>query len=316
VQQLPENSGDRFLDVAWTDVWRALAETMAAHYAAGRGHLLTEDVLRFAAIRILETSGIPPADIAIEVALPGGGRGKLDLQLARHAAVEFKFPRDPKKDIRAADTMTLGELLADVYRLATLPHPRRLAVWLLHDRLAGYLARAALRYGIGWPASPAETLVLADDVPDRLPRTAREFLPAGALCPVIAAIHVHIPAGPELHLTVLDVVQPAPCRWPEAPSADTRSAVAVGGVAVSGTRGGARREILAAIDAVTTRGGEPVFAPVDVVAEMRRRGTGYADSTIVTMITSHMCRNSATHSWPDLERIDRALYRRRPSSTE
>jgi hypothetical protein len=68
----------------------ALAETMAAHYAAGRGHLLTADVLRFAAFRILETSGIPAADLAIEVALPGGGRSKLDLQLARQAAVEFQ----------------------------------------------------------------------------------------------------------------------------------------------------------------------------------------------------------------------------------
>jgi hypothetical protein len=59
-----------------------------------------------------------------------------------------------------------------------------------------------------------------------------------------------------------------------------------------GTRDGARREILAAIRAVLARSGTTTFTPTQVVTEMTRRGTGYAESTMRTMITAHMCRNA------------------------
>jgi hypothetical protein len=48
------------------------------------------------------------------------------------------------------------------------------------------------------------------------------------------------------------------------------------------------------------------------VDEMRRRGTGYAETTIRTMVTAHMCRNAPDNNavtYDDLERVDRGLYR-------
>ncbi|MCW2862532.1 MAG: hypothetical protein JWP48_4240 [Actinoallomurus sp.] len=54
------------------------------------------------------------------------------------------------------------------------------------------------------------------------------------------------------------------------------------------------------------------FTPAQVVTEMTRRGTGYAESTIRTMVTAHMCRNApdnAGTTYDDLERIDRGVYR-------
>jgi hypothetical protein len=63
---------------------------------------------------------------------------------------------------------------------------------------------------------------------------------------------------------------------------------------------------------VLTRSGESTFTLAEVVAEMARRGTGYAESTIRTMVPSHLCRNAPSHAtttYDDLERIDRGLYR-------
>jgi hypothetical protein len=49
---------------------------------------------------------------------------------------------------------------------------------------------------------------------------------------------------------------------------------------------------------------------------MTLRGTGYAGSTIRTMITAHLCWNApdnAGTTYDDLERIDRGRYRVRPT---
>jgi hypothetical protein len=78
-------------------------------------------------------------------------------------------------------------------------------------------------------------------------------------------------------------------------------------------REGARREILAAVDAVTVRAGREEFTPLEVIAEMRRRGTAYKESTIRTMITAHLCRNAPVNAgttYDDLERVAPATYRR------
>jgi len=80
-------------------------------------------------------------------------------------------------------------------------------------------------------------------------------------------------------------------------------------------REGARREILDAIRVVLTRSGRDTFTPVEIVTEMTRRGSGYAESTIRTMITGHLCWNApdnAGTTYEDLERIDRCRYRLRP----
>jgi hypothetical protein len=79
-------------------------------------------------------------------------------------------------------------------------------------------------------------------------------------------------------------------------------------------RDGARREILEAIHAVLIRSGGDTFTPAEIVAEMTRRRTGYAESTIRTMITGHLCWNApdnAGTTYDDLERIDRGRYRLR-----
>jgi hypothetical protein len=110
-------------------------------------------------------------------------------------AIEFKFPRDPASDVSAADTMTFGELLADLYRLGTLPHRRRLAVWLLHDRLAGYLTRAAGRFAIGWPTGTGQWLRLPTGLPGWLPATAAAILAQAGDGAVAAEALVYRPAG-------------------------------------------------------------------------------------------------------------------------
>lgn len=77
-------------------------------------------------------------------------------------------------------------------------------------------------------------------------------------------------------------------------------------------RDGARREILDAIRAVLTRSGPDTLTPAEIVTEMTRRNTGYAESTIRTMITGHLCRNApdnAATTYDDLERVSHGRYR-------
>ena len=83
--------------------------------------------------------------------------------------------------------------------------------------------------------------------------------------------------------------------------------------AASRRREGARREILDAVAAILARSNGDTFALSDVIAEMRRRGTNYAESTIRTMVTSHMCANAPDHAavtYDDFIRVDRATYKR------
>ncbi|WP_447002477.1 DUF7669 domain-containing protein [Saccharothrix isguenensis] len=77
-------------------------------------------------------------------------------------------------------------------------------------------------------------------------------------------------------------------------------------------REGAREEILDSVQAVLTRSGASTFTLAEVVVEMARRGTGYAESTVRTMVTSRLCRNAPDHAvtaYDDLERVDRGRYR-------
>jgi hypothetical protein len=88
-------------------------------------------------------AGVAPGDLQVEVIIPTS-RGKIDLVIGRNhdaVAVEFKFPRDSRTG-NSPDTMTLGELLKDVYRLAAVPSfGERWAVMFLNDRLRRYLER-------------------------------------------------------------------------------------------------------------------------------------------------------------------------------
>lgn len=293
------------------DALRRVAGVMAQHYVKGRQHLLTEDVFRFATVASLEEGGVAPDRLAIEVPVPGPVRGKIDLVVDTEVAIEFKFPRDPVSDVGAADTMTFGEMLSDVYRLSTLPHSRRLAVWLLQDRLAGYLTRAAGRHAIDWPTRAGARLRLPAGLRGRLPSTAAALLRHHGEGAVEAEVVVYLPVCDGVVLVVLDVLEPPPGSWRSlAPHRPVRSpapeADRVGRVSTS-----VRAEILQAIDALNIRSGSDLFTVQDVLAEMQRRGTRHATSTVTTMITSHMCIDGVSPTeWPDLRRVDRGLYRR------
>jgi hypothetical protein len=77
-----------------------------------------------------------------------------------------------------------------------------------------------------------------------------------------------------------------------------------------------RQEILDAARTVTAREGRDTFSPAEIVAEMRRRGSRYPESTIRTMVTAHMCAEApenAGTTYDDFERPSRGVYRlRRP----
>ncbi|WP_433213285.1 DUF7669 domain-containing protein [Dactylosporangium sp. CS-047395] len=80
----------------------------------------------------------------------------------------------------------------------------------------------------------------------------------------------------------------------------------------------ARDEILLAVADILRRSGQSSFDLNDVLVEMRRRDSRYAESTIRTHVTSRMCVDAPDHhatTFDDFERLDRGRYRlRRPAS--
>lgn len=76
----------------------------------------------------------------------------------------------------------------------------------------------------------------------------------------------------------------------------------------------ARTEILAALSSIESRSADDTFTAQDVVDELRRRGSSYAESTIRTHVTSRMCANAADHHarvYDDLGRVSDGRYRRK-----
>jgi hypothetical protein len=63
----------------WDRVWRNVAERLTAHRIAGRGHLLTEDVVRMETVLALAGVGVSASRLAAEVLAPGLHGGNLDL---------------------------------------------------------------------------------------------------------------------------------------------------------------------------------------------------------------------------------------------
>ncbi len=73
-----------------------------------------------------------------------------------------------------------------------------------------------------------------------------------------------------------------------------------------------RDEILEAFADLSKRTDRDTFSPAEIIAEMRRKGTTYAESTIRTHIVSRMCSNAPDHHavvYSDLERVGPGLYR-------
>ena len=74
----------------------------------------------------------------------------------------------------------------------------------------------------------------------------------------------------------------------------------------------ARDDILAALPAVRQRTGSDTFTAQDVVDQLNRAGTSYAESTIRTHVTSRMCANAPDNHarvYADLERVAPGRYR-------
>ncbi|GLY85988.1 hypothetical protein Airi02_039170 [Actinoallomurus iriomotensis] len=326
-------------------MWQAVVAELRVYRRDGLAGLLTEDTLRFTAARALVEAGADPARLSVEWPHPVLRGSRVDLAVGGRppaALVEFKFPREPNEK-NAAWTMVLGEVLKDFYRLAICPGSvDRLFVYLESIRLRRYMTGATQRYGLDLNA---DQIVLHPTEVVSLPATAARIIGADLAAHHVTAQRVmQADIDDDLRLSVymVDPLSPTPAsattppttasavpgrprdvghdveqeREPE-PSQedmDTSTVASLTPVAV-GTREGARREILAAIRELLDRSVGETFTPEQVVAEMRRRGTGYAESTIRTMVTAHMCSNApdnAGTTYDDLERIGRGIYRIRP----
>ena len=74
----------------------------------------------------------------------------------------------------------------------------------------------------------------------------------------------------------------------------------------------ARDEILATARALAPETPDGSFSVEDVIKELRRRGSRYAESTIRTHVTSRMCANAPDHhavTYADLLRTAAGRYR-------
>jgi hypothetical protein len=175
--------------------------------------------------------------------------------------------------------------------------------------------------------------VLTDEVLGRLPLTAARALGGYAVTDVVhlECRFAHTVGGRLIlfahHVTTAPTLTdvPSPAEPPAAssphlpsPLASRSSGPLSSGV---GTRDGARSEILAAVRALLARPGANDVSVLEVIDEMHRRGTGYADSSIRTMMTAHLCAEATgpgVAGYDDLTRTERGRYRLRrtnPPST-
>ncbi|MGB3442069.1 MAG: hypothetical protein WBA97_25260 [Actinophytocola sp.] len=292
------------------EVWAAVVAEVRGHRDGGFGALLTEDAVRFCAARALVAAGVKAAWLRVEVPHPALKGARVDLAVWGDrpvALIELKYPREPNP-ANAAWTMTLGEVLKDFYRLATYPGAvDRVFIYVESAHLRRYMAGVASRHGVDLDV---DTVILRPAAITALPSTATGIIgPQSAAHQVTAHRLAQFPVDGGLRLAVYQVD-------PLAPAGDDTLQLSSIPAAAGMARAGARREILDAIHAVLTRSGGDTFAPAEIIAEMSRRGTGYAESTIRTMITAHLCRNApdnAGTTYDDLERTDRGRYRLAPT---
>lgn len=192
----------------WDDVWRDVASQLQRHHTNGLEHLLTEDVLRFAAVEALVAHGMQPTQLQAEWRPQPGVSVDLALGVPVTDAVEFKYPREPR-ETNAAWTQHLGEILKDRYRLAVLPRQvaTRLSVVLASDRLLRYLTGVSDRYGIPLGLAAGQVTTLTDQHIAVLPATARGLLAAwaGRGLEIVTRSESVYQVAPGLRLLVLDV---------------------------------------------------------------------------------------------------------------
>lgn len=310
-------------------VWDSVARELRGYRQRGLGGVLTEDTVRFATARALVEAGADPAGLRVEWPHPFLDGSRVDLVAGGQppdVVIEFKFPREPSEK-NAAWTMALGEVLKDLYRLAAYPGGvDRLFVYVETTRLARYMAGAARRYGLDLHA---EHVALRPADAAGLPMTAARIIGTELAARHVTARRISlVTVDHGLHLAVYRV---DPFDTPRHPAAGRRAAedtpLAPVGPSSSGATTGpgsstrmdgvgtplhARDEILQAARDLLVRSSGDTFTLAEIIAEMSRRGTRYAESTIRTMVTGHMCANApnnAAVTYDDLERVDRATYR-------
>jgi hypothetical protein len=199
--------------------------------------------------------------------------------------------------------------LKDLYRLAVYTGDAdRIFVHVESVRLRRYMTASAGRYGMDLDADVIE-LRPADAA--RLPTTAARIIGAD-----LAAHHV---TGRRIHLVDIDdsvriAVYKVEAHTTGSVAVPVRAARLLPISGQTAKRDGVRWEILDAASSLLTRSGGSTFTLADVVDRMRRRQTGYAETTIRTMISSHMCANApdnAGTTYGDFWRVDRGTYRLR-----
>ncbi len=164
--------------IDWAAIWAATAAQLDGYRGAGLEALLTEDVVRFTTIQQLAAAGVSPARLEAEWRRPGV-TDAVDLVVSgpAPAAIEFKYPREPR-ETNAAWTQHLGEALKDLYRLAHMPSEftERWSVQLLSSRMLRYLDGVADRHGVRFGLTPGSATVLETERVRALPNTAHKGL--------------------------------------------------------------------------------------------------------------------------------------------
>ncbi|MBT0768813.1 hypothetical protein KIH74_07740 [Kineosporia sp. J2-2] len=319
-------------------MWRTVAGRMAGHHDAGRTHLLGEDVLRFETVLALGEAGVPARRLRAGVTLPALAGGRVGLVVDPESepatgltVVALAFPHPGPAGVRP-DAAVLGELLRDLFRLAQVRAEQRWVVQLLDDRLADAL-RTALdsalhsaqgaahdRPGPGRIGEPGARLELDPAGMATLQGPAGRALGNLALGHRLTAhCRVAEPAGPGRVLFAYLVEPlagaPVPAVRADVPSPSVplhpADPVTTGELPVldSGTRDGARREILDAVRSLARGRAEAGFTVDEVVAEMRRRGTGCAESTIRTMVADRLRAGPPGRETTALTLVGPGLYR-------
>jgi len=179
-----------------------------------------------------------------------------------------------------------------------------------------YLLAVQNRHQLLWTVTEGERLELHPDAVTGLPETATRAIGAAAIPDLVTANCIVSEAiGDDLGLYAYRVAGVAvPLPAPSVTVAAPKQSPPLSGELAPKTRDGARREILEAARKVMARGGSVTFTMSEVVAEMHARGTGYADSTIRTMLGSHLRADAAGEGvagYTDVEWVSRGTYRLR-----
>jgi hypothetical protein len=302
------------LGIDWAAVWPDVAGRIAVHRGAGRGHLLTEDTVRLETVLSLSDHGVSSDRLAAEVLVPVLAGGKLDLVVdpPDGTVIELKYPRDSRTGF-SPDTMTFGELLRDFLRVAAVPAQDRWVVQVVNRRLVRYLDGVCHRHGLHWPVRPGDVLELRPDVVATLPGTAvRAIGAATAAGTVTARCALTRQVDDELTLYAHQVDAAVAPIVTAAQDGDVPAAPAQPSTRAAAGRDGARRHIIDAARSIVTKTGQNTFTMSDVISEMHTRGTPYADATIRTMVSSHLCAEAAgdgVAGYTDFTRVGRGVYR-------